>query len=212
MDPNEHKRVGYLTSFDGLNLAGPLAQDLQVSLPYNNEIKYTDLVTVPGPTPAAPATGTLPPVAKVVGVLEQFDWDGVVGGPLKFDFWVSQENATLLKALQQQVLKTTKIKKLGFWVCDYDQETKMWYEAAFPVGKTTLTGLVAPANNPEMNVDLTPNPVKDGIDVMVYKVSIQMAPAANEAYMMSFANSSNKHVVKSWGLVVGTIAGQAMTT
>jgi hypothetical protein len=46
--------------------------------------------------------------------------------------------------------------------------------------------------------------VKEGIDVYVYKVSVQIAPAGNQAYVLAFANSSTQPVAKTWGLVTGS--------
>jgi hypothetical protein len=143
---------------------------------------------------------------KVVGVLEKVEWDGSVGGPLKMTAYVSQENATHLKAAQQSTLKTSMIQSLGFWVAGYDQETKSWFEQFYPLSAQTVTGVITGKDNPELNVDLTPVPVKDGIDVNVYKVSISVAPGANKAYTLNFANSSHAKTVKAWGLEIGKLA------
>ena len=62
------------------------------------------------------------------------------------------------------------------------------------------------------DLDLTGQPAKDGIDVMVYKVSIQIAPAANQAYQLLFANAAGKPMTKSWGLTVGTVAPSAVAS
>ena len=196
MDPNEYKRVGYITDFRGLGMSVPLAKDLTISLPHINQ----------PPTYQGIAPIQNQNTVHVVGVLEKFEWEGSVGAPLQFDFWVSQANAFQIKTLQQTTLKTTRIDQLGWWIADYDQETKQWYEAAYPLSSRAVTGIVAPRDNPELNVDLTPVPAKDGIDVNVYKISIQIAPGANQQYALSFANSSAKPVAKQWGLVVGNLA------
>jgi hypothetical protein len=204
MDPNEHKRFGYVTELDGFGLTAALTPDLQVNIAYNGEA---------APTFAglniAKGEGSLS-VAKVVGVLEKFEWNGGVGDPLQLDFFVSQENAMQIKALQQMALKTTSVKKLGWWIGDYDQELKKWFEQANPKSGNTITGIITGKENPELNVDLNGVVVKDGIDVNVYKVSIKVVPAANKAYTLHFANSASKNTIKSWGLVVGTLAGGAL--
>jgi hypothetical protein len=38
--------------------------------------------------------------------------------------------------------------------------------------------------------------VKEGIDLNVLKVSVQIMPGANQAYALTFANSSTKQVTK----------------
>lgn len=202
MDPNEHKCVGYITALRGLGMNKPLAQDLRVSLPYNN----------PAPTYKPLVSGTsFDPVhhtVQVVGVLEKFTWAGGVGDPIEIDFWTSQENAFQIKALQQTTLKDTRIESFGFWIADYDQESRQWYEKAYPLGSGQLTGVVSNRENPELNVDLRGAPAKDGIDVMVYRISLKLAPGANQQYALSFANSSSQHVAKPWGLVVGSLAAK----
>jgi hypothetical protein len=183
MDPNQHVRVGWVTALDGFGLpAGGLKADLQVYNP----------MTVQGGKPVA---------MSVIGVLEKFTWAGGVGDPLVLDFYVSQENASQLKMLQQTVLKNLAVKAVNLNIIDYDQEVKTWF-TAFTSGQ--LSGIITGKANPQLNVDLNPVVPKDGIDVNVYKVSISISPAANLSYPLKFATSSTKTVVKSWGLVVGT--------
>jgi hypothetical protein len=183
MDPNEHQRIGWVTKLDGFGLpSGGLRADLQVS------------------DPLAAGNGK-PMVVPVVGVLEKFSWAGGAADPLHFDVCVSQENAAQLRALQQTALKNTAVKVLDFIVIDYDQEAKAWFTELIPA--QPLSGTIAGQGNPQLNVDLTGIPVKDGIDVMVYKISIAVSPQAHQLYSLKLANSSTRTAVKSWGLVQG---------
>jgi hypothetical protein len=191
MDPNENKRVGYIIDLEGFGLEKPMEQDLVVCVPYNAP-SFTGL-NVQAPTaPGGPKT------TKVVGVIEKFEWAGGVGDALKFAFYASQPNAHAVKALHQQEFKTTAVKKLVWWICDYDQETKRWFEQSYPI-QPPLTGILAGKENHELDVDLTPVPVIDGIDLNVYKIAVGVAPAANKSSQLHFANSSGKPVVKAWG-------------
>jgi len=202
-DPNAHRRFGYVLALNGFGLPKPLATDLQVTVPFNSgeAPRFSAYI--------APADDQPLGTAEVVGVIETFEWNGGVGDPIKLDFYVSQENAMQSKALQQMALKTTAIKALAWWIADYDQEAMRWYEAAYPLG-TGITGMITGKESPELNVDLSPVAVKDGIDVNAYKVSLQVVPAANKQYSLHFANSAQGKVVKSWGLVVGTLATSAL--
>jgi hypothetical protein len=185
MDPNQHVRVGWVTGLDGFGLpAGGLKADLQVQNP----------MTV---------TGGKPEVMSVIGVLEKFTWAGGVGDPLMLDFYVSQENASQLKMLQQTVLKNLAVKAANLNIIDYDQEVKTWF-TAFASGQ--LSGIITNKGNPQLDVDLNPVAVKDGIDVNVYQITISISPAANQAYPLKLATSSAKTIVKSWGLVVGNLS------
>jgi len=204
-DPNANKMHGYITALNGFGLGATLASDLQVHTSYNSGAPptYTGLKYT-APSPEKPM-GT----AKVVGVLEKFSWAGNVGGTLEFDIWMSQENAFQIKALQQLTLKNTSVTALAWWVGGYDQEVKTWYEASHPLpaSGTPITGIVnGQDGNMDLDVDLAGAQAAAGIDVLVYKVSIKVAPAANFQYTFHMANSSQKKTVKSWGLVVGTMA------
>jgi hypothetical protein len=176
-NPNEHQRVGYVTEFAGLGLPQALKADL----------------TVTNPQTAANVT--------VVGVMQEFVWNGGVSDPLQIQLYVSQENAAQLKVLQESVLTTTKVSALNYLIIDYDQEAKRWFTQAAPV--QPLSGIVPGGSNPDLNVDLTPVAVAEGIDVYVYKVSVQVAPGANQSYVLTFASSSTTPLAKAWGLVTG---------
>jgi hypothetical protein len=202
-DPNEHKSVGYITSLAGFNDAESFKPDLQVFVPWNGTGAQP---SYPGLKFAQPPSTSLLGKASVVGVIEKFSWPGGAGNPITIDFWVSQENATQLKAIQQSTLITAKVTALAWWICAFDQETKVWYERAYPKNVPAITGTIAGKDNPELNVDLAGVPVKDGIDVNVYKVSFSVQSAANQQYSLHFANSSTMPVVKAWGLTVGTLA------
>jgi hypothetical protein len=202
LDPNSQKRVGYITTLDGLGLAQPVAPDLNVSVPYNGQPKYTG-VTLGNPVPGKPARAL-----SVVGVIEKFSWEGGAGNPIVIDFWCSQGNAVKIRSAQQVELTVTQVNHLGWWIIDYDQEAKVWFEQSFPV-PGAITGSISGKEAPALNTDLNPVPVKDGIDVNVYKVTISVAPAANQQFALQFANSAAKPLAKSWGLVVGKIAGDA---
>jgi hypothetical protein len=209
-DPNEHKRVGYVTSLAGFGQTSQLVfkADLTVYTPWNSTEKINAVFggKSSGTGPAGMNQNALGKL-NVVGVLEKIAWNGGAGDFIALDFWMSQENAIQLKSAQQSTLTTTRVDECNWWCINYDQEKKVWYEQAYP--NTAITGIVGPQDNPELNVDLTGAPAKDGIDVMVYKVSMQVACGANQQYSLTFANAANAPNVKSWGLIVGTFAKTA---
>jgi hypothetical protein len=181
-EPNQHP-VGWVTTLDGLGLApGGLKADLTVIQPITG-----DAITV-------------------VGVVENFSWGGGVGDVLHIEFYASQENATQIKPLQQMALRNPIVNNLAWWIADWDPETKAWYEKSYPMSPSTISGTIQGEDNPTLDVDLTGAPVKDGIDVMVYKIAINVAPATNQQYTLHFANSASKTLAKPWGLQVGTLA------
>lgn len=203
MDPNMHKRIGFITEFDGVGLTLPLKKDLQARLPFKT--------IFPGLNYIQMVNGQ--PTTSVVGVLENFAWNGGVGDPIKLEFWVSQESMTSLKAVMSAALKTNTISAIDWWIGDYDQETKTWYEAAKP-SRGALKGTIqGGTGNPVINVDAAPAPTK-GLsgEVALYKVVLEMVPRPNEPNTLVFANSSAKPMTKTWGLQVGTLAPNPLAT
>jgi hypothetical protein len=210
MDPSKKQRFGYVTALDGFGLSAALATDITVFTPYNTGAAPTyagisSLYTAPSADAPIGA-------CKVVAVVESFSWGGGVGDPISVSMYMSQENATQIKALQQLTLKTTTIKKFGWWIADYDEEVKKWFEQAFPLAPQEVTGQInAPGKNDiRLHVGSEPEKVAPNIDVNVYSVHIEIVPAANKSHTLHFANSDQKKVVKAWGLVVGTMATQSV--
>jgi len=204
-DPTVHKRAGFVTTLNGFKSQAPLrlTQDIQVSAPFNQGATptFSDLkLTTP--------KGIIP-TAGVVGLIEKFAWNGGVGDPIRITFYVSQWNAVALKTAIQNGVAANLISELGFWISDYDAAAKKWFEQAYPTQK--VSGLVANPANPEVNVDMNAVPAKNGIGVTVYKVTLGVAPAANKAYTLQFANSARTPVAKPWGLQTGNWAAGSVT-
>jgi hypothetical protein len=201
MDPTKKQRVGYLTSFNGLGLSAALAADLSVFTPYNN-------TTAPAYTPLA-ITNNL---VNVVGVVENVSWNGGVGDAISISCYMSSENAMLLKTLQQLTLKTTAVSALGFWVGDFDEEVKAWFEVFHPLAPLSVTCQLNAPTPADLRLHVADEPVKvaAGIDVNVYNVYFEFVPAANQTATYNVATSSTKKIAKNWGLVVGTLAKGAL--
>ena len=198
-NPNEHQRVGYITTLAGFATGKWFPADLTISVPYSGTPTYRGF-----PSSATLPGGPFPRLAEVVGIIEKFEWPGGAGDAISVDFWVSRQTATTVKAFQQSTLMTAKVDALGWWICDYDQETGRWFEQSYPGSETAITGELGPKSAPRLNVDLNGAPVKDGMDVMVYKVSLSVWPTANVVYTLRLANTVNTPTVRSWGLVSGT--------
>jgi hypothetical protein len=197
-NPNVQQPFGYITSLAAA--AGPetpLQADLRVPTAWN------------GPSPSYPGVtithGPSSPLSTVavVGVIEKFAWNGGVGNPLTIDFLVSQENAQQLKLLQQQVITTIAVNNLGWWIGNYDQETKQWYEQSYPASQRTVNGVVQGNDRPELSVSLTATPVTGHGGPSVYAVSISVVPVAGVQYSLMFATSPTLRTVRPWGLAVG---------
>ena len=200
-----HGPIGYVTLLGGLGLGAPLRQDLMVSVPWNagGRPAFTGLRCV--------TSGASGLSSAVTGVIERFSWAGGAGDPISLVFYVSQQNATQIKAVQQSALRSTAVKQLAWWIGAYDQEARQWFEQAYPI-HSSVAAVVAGGAHPSLDVDLAPTSVKDGIDVNVCKIGLAVVPSPNQANVLRFAASSNKSVLKAWGLVVGQLAAATMAT
>jgi hypothetical protein len=202
MNPTKKQRVGYLVSFDGIGLSAPLAQDVTVYTPYNVDGADTGY---------APLKVTEDKV-NVVGVLDNFSWEGGVGDPICVSGYLSAENALLIKGMQKMTLKTTGIKQLGWWIGNFDEETKKWFNEAHPLAPTEITGQLNAPGGKDVRLAVADEPTKvaANIDVNVYNIYFEVVPAANQTCDFHFASASGKNFVKRWGLKVGTLASTAL--
>ncbi|XXY47183.1 hypothetical protein WME91_44985 [Sorangium sp. So ce269] len=201
MDPLKKQRVGYLVMFSGLQ-GLTLAKDLKVFTPYaEDSIGYSAV------TSSAVGTSTMKAV-EVVGVLENFSWGGGVGDPIALSGYISQENAKQLQVKQQTTLKGTGISALAWWIVNYDEENKQWFEEAHPIDTAGIKAQLNAPGGKDVRLAVANEPVKiaPNIDVNVFNLYFEVVPAANSTYDFHFATSSKMKFVKGWGLKVGTQA------
>ncbi len=202
MDPTKKQRVGYLVSFAGIGLPADLAQDVQVFTPYN----------VDGSNTAYDKLTITEDKVSVVGVIDSFSWNGGVGDPICISAYLSAENALQVKGLLKMTLKTTSVSKLGWWIGNFDEETKAWFDEAHPMAPTEITGQLNAPGKSDIRLTVADEPTKvaSNIDVNVYNMYFEVVPAANQTCDFHFATASGKSFIKRWGLKVGTLAASAL--
>lgn len=204
MDPLKKQRVGYLTALNCIDLAEGLAKDITAFTPFSaaegGENTYNGL----GDTVDENKV-------NVVGVIDNFSFGGGVGDPICISAYVSANNANLLSGKMKDGVKTTKVPSLGWWIVNFDTENKSWYEEAFPLNTTAVTGQLNEGSG-EVALQVAPEPTKiaANIDVSVVNVYFEVIPAANQVYNFHFAESLKTKVVRNWGLKVGTSAADAL--
>lgn len=202
MNPTKKQRVGYLVCFDGIGLDGPLEQDIEVFTPYNvdgSDTGYTELSITDDKV-------------KVVGVIENLSWEGGVGDPICISAYMSAANANSIKGKLKMTLKTTGVKSLGWWICNFDEETKAWFSESQPQAPTKITGQLNAPGKTDIRLSIADDPTKiaPNIDVNVYNVYFEVVPAANQTCDFQFATSKSMNFIKRWGLVVGSQASAAL--
>jgi len=207
---NQHNRAGYITCLQGFGLSAPIVfnADIKCFCGFNNgSPKFGGINFV------KPGTQTSLGVVQVVAILEKFSWGGGANHPLHFEMLMSQENATQLKAAQQATLTTTKVDSIQWWIFDYDQEKKCWFEQSYPMGsdsaQLTCRGHCVPRDNPVLDVNLQGESVVEGTDQLMYKVIMDVGPGMDDLYSIFHANSAMKNQTKAWGGKVGGWASAA---
>jgi hypothetical protein len=210
MDPTKKQRCGYLMAFNGLDLNTEPTKEadeykIRVFTPYNAPSKAYELVEVED------SDGQK--IVNCIGVIDHFSYAGGVGDPICISAYVSTEFANQLKAKQKASLSTTVIKKLGWWVCNYDVEEKGWFEEAYPRGTTEkgggfVGGQLNAAGGKDVALKISDEPtiISPSMDVQVFHIYFEVVPGSDTTYALNFAQAKTKPFVKGWGLQVGNIA------
>jgi hypothetical protein len=202
MDPSKKQRVGYLLFFEGMDMGVFLQQDVEVFTPFNKE---------GDPSYAEVKIDKENAKVTCVGVIENFSFGGGVGDPICISAYISSENANILQAKLKTTLSTNKVTKLGWWICNFDVENKVWFEEAYPKEPTTVVGQVNAPGGEEYRLQVAQEAtrISSTLDTNVYNLYVEVIPAANATYNFTFATSSQTPYVRQWGLKVGNNAASA---
>jgi hypothetical protein len=202
MDPSKKQRVGYLMFFEGMDMGEFLKPDIEVFTPFNSQ--------------EAPAYGEVQlegddKKITCVGMIESFSFNGGVGDPLRISAYISSENANILQAKLKTTLSTNKVTKLGWWICNFDAENKVWFEEAYPKEPTTVVGQVNAPGGKDFRIAVAQDAtrISPTLDTNVYNLYLEVIPAANATYNFHFATSSKTPYIRQWGLKVGSNAAAA---
>lgn len=202
MNPSKKQRVGYIVAFEGLDMGEFLKPDTDVFTPYNNtDASYKEV-----------KIDKEKGVVNCVGMIDSFFWGGGVGDPICIGCYISAENAQVIKAKMKTTLKTTIVKKFAYWICNFDEETKVWFEEAYPKDPTIIGAQLNAVGGKDLKLEVSDEPTKvaQNIDLNVYHMYFELVPAANAPYALHFATSGKTQFVRNWGLKVGTLAAAAM--
>lgn len=204
-DPLTKQRFGFLMAFEGIGLGdGLLAADIEVFTSWN-----------PDAFEYKPIDGSRDKESgKVicVGVIESVTYGSGVGDPICISAYISAENANVILAQQKLSLTTTKITKIGWWLGNYDEENKKWFEESYPKEPEFVQGQINGAGGElRLAVASEPTKVASNIDVNVVNIYFEVVPAANATFALHFAQDAQKRYIRNWGLKIGTQAEAAMT-
>lgn len=182
LHPSRKARVGYLLSWSGCGGLN-LTKDITVWNPFSTQGQRV----VSGPK------------VDCLGLIETFRFDGDETDPIRIRAYVSKKTATDVRAKLARPLTNTKLK-LGWYIIDFDEDDKLWFEAALVKSPTEATVNVDTAGgNLQLFIDNHATRVDDNLDIRLYGFEFQVVPADGETTNLEFASGSARRLVKQWG-------------
>ena len=90
--------------------------------------------------------------------------------------------------------------KLAWYIIDFDNEAKLWYEAAFLKSpKQASANVDSSGGELQLFIDNAATAINDTLDIGVYALEIQSVPADNKKATLEFATGPRRRLVKRWG-------------
>ena len=182
LNPRETGTVGYLLFWSGVGGMN-LGRDIEVWNPYTSAgqtVVSGDKVTC-------------------VGLLESFRFEGGDEDPIRISAYVSKGTAADVRSKLARPLTSTKVK-VAWYVIDYDDERKGWYEASLIKGATSVDAIVDTADGQvQMFVDTQGTRISETLEMKVYRFEFQVVPAAGKTALLEFASGPAQRLVKQWG-------------
>lgn len=182
LNPSQRGTVGYLLDFSGCG-GLTLSKDIEVWNPFDSEgqtVLSGDRV-------------------KCIGLVEQFRYEGGEGDPIRIRAYLSKGNAADVRAKLARPLNNTSVK-LAWYIIDFDNEAKLWYEAAFLKSpKKADANLDSAGGELQLFVDNEATSLNDTLDIGVYALEVQVVPADNKKATLEFATGPRRRLVKQWG-------------
>lgn len=180
--PSRKARVGYLLTWSGVGGLN-LTQDITVWNPFSTQGQRV----VSGPK------------VTCIGLMESFRFMGDETDPIRIRALVSKKTATDLRSKLSRPLTNTKVK-VAWYIIDFDEDDKLWFEAALVKSPTEAEANLDTAGGTlQMFVDNQPTRVNDSLDIRLYGFEFQVVPADGVVTNLEFASGSSRRLVKPWG-------------
>jgi hypothetical protein len=181
LDARGKATVGYLLFWSGCGGLS-LARDIEIWNPFDS----------------AGQTVVTGPKIQCIGVIESFGYDGGESDPIRIVAYVSKSTAADVRAKLSRPLSTTKVK-LVWYIIGFDDDKKAWYEAALVKNKAKAEALVDTVDGVlQLFVASEPTRLSDTLDIRVYKLEFQAAPAPERRTTLEFATGVAQRLVKTW--------------
>jgi hypothetical protein len=104
-----------------------------------------------------------------------------------------------VRAKLARPLTNTKLK-LAWYIIDFDEDSKNWYEAAFVKQPAQAEANIDSAGG-ELQIFIANEPTKasETLDINLFAFEFQVVPADGKNAKVEFATGPSQKLVKQWG-------------
>lgn len=173
---------GYLMVCNGLG-GLRLSKDIEVPNPYNAPGQQTSQRT---------------PQLACIGMIESFRYAGGTNDPIRIVSYLSKPSASNVRARLGQPLTNLRLK-LAWYIIDFDDDSKTWYEAAFVKEAAGADACLSSAHGSlQIGIDPKPEPIDDALDVGVFRFELEVLPLKESSTHLEFAAGPTLKMVRDW--------------
>lgn len=133
-----------------------------------------------------------------IGLLESFRFSGDQNDPIRIVSYVSKDSAAEIRSRLSTPLSNLKLK-LNWYIIDFDNEAKVWYEAAFVKDSSgSDASLSGRGGQLQIVIASTPEKIAETLDVGVYRFELEVLPPDDTATTLEFASGPSQKLVRLW--------------
>jgi hypothetical protein len=136
---------------------------------------------------------------KCIGLIEDFRYEAGPTDPIRIKAYVNKATASDIRSRLARPLTNPRLK-LAWYIIDFDEADKLWFEAAYLKSpKTAEASLDSTGGDLQIFVDNHHTRISDTLDIAVFGFEFQVVPADKKKCTLEFATGSNLRLVKQWG-------------
>ncbi|PTL80732.1 hypothetical protein [Vitiosangium sp. GDMCC 1.1324] len=136
---------------------------------------------------------------KCIGLIDYFRYAAGPTDPICIKAYVSKETASDIRSRLARPLTNPRLK-LAWYIIDFDEADKLWFEAAYLKSpKTAEASLDSTGGDLQIFVDNHHTRISDTLDIAVFGFEFQVVPADKKKCTLEFATGSKLRLVKQWG-------------
>lgn len=195
--PQKNNPVGYLLDIKGLGRDDG-------SFPKGTSLFYTPFDGEPAYSEVKVEAVGAKKAVRCVGLITRLSWDGGKLDPIDFTVLISPENKPDFTGVTN-----TELKRLAFWICEWDSAAGKWFEKCYPLGDEaggTANALAGKINQKGSEVMFTVGePESVGVtDIKFCHLTFQVIPDKKNLCNFHYGHNVEAKDVYSWGYREGS--------